>query len=131
MPAASNREFRARVGLWKDWPVRLAREKPDNRVLFSCRTLDDSAPLSTPTLRAPQVQIEALSDDQVHQFLQMDAARFRQTADIAHQHGIIHDLPGAGAYTTDLARAARASTPGDTTGASYTPETVTLGVGGE
>ena len=71
MPAASEREFRARVGLWKDWLVRLAKEHPGNRVVFSCRTLDYSAPLSTPALRVPQVQIEPLSDEQVAEFLRL------------------------------------------------------------
>ncbi len=69
MPAAGEREFRERVGLWKDWLVRLAQSRPGNRVVFSCRTLDYSAPLSTPALRVPQVQIEPLSDAQVEAFL--------------------------------------------------------------
>ncbi len=43
MPAASEREFRERVGWWKDWLVRLAQSRPGNRVVFSCRTLDYSA----------------------------------------------------------------------------------------
>ncbi|MCE7939895.1 MAG: hypothetical protein DYG90_15215, partial [Chloroflexi bacterium CFX6] len=69
MPAASDREFRERIGLWKDWLVRLAQSRPGNRVVFSCRTLDYSAPLSTPALRVPQVQIEPLSDAQAEAFL--------------------------------------------------------------
>ena len=69
MPAASEREFRDRVGLWKDWLVRLAEVRPGNRVVFTCRTLDYSAPLSTPALRVPQVQIEPLSGAQVEAFL--------------------------------------------------------------
>ncbi len=69
MPAATDREYRALVGLWKDWLVDLARTHPGNRVVFSCRTLDYSAPLSTPALRVPQVQIEPLSDRQVEAFL--------------------------------------------------------------
>ena len=69
MPASSEREFRERVGLWKDWLVRLGRQYPGNRVVFSCRTLDYSASLSTPVLRVPQVQIEPISDEQVHEFL--------------------------------------------------------------
>ncbi|MCB9176978.1 MAG: SUMF1/EgtB/PvdO family nonheme iron enzyme [Caldilineae bacterium] len=69
MPVASEREFRERLGGWKDWLLRLTQERPGNRVVFSCRTLDYSAPLSTPALRVPQVQIEALDDAQVHEFL--------------------------------------------------------------
>ncbi len=69
MPAASERDYRERVGLWKDWLTRLVREQPGNRVVFSCRSLDYSAPLSTPALRVPQVQIEPLTDAQVESFL--------------------------------------------------------------
>jgi len=71
MPASGEREFQERVGWWKDWLVRLSKEQPGNRVVFSCRTLDYSAPLSTPALRVPQVQIEALSDGQVRAFLRL------------------------------------------------------------
>ena len=63
------RDYRERVGLWKDWLTRLVREQPGNRVVFSCRSLDYSAPLSTPALRVPQVQIEPLTDAQVESFL--------------------------------------------------------------
>ncbi|MBK7782514.1 MAG: SUMF1/EgtB/PvdO family nonheme iron enzyme [Ardenticatenia bacterium] len=69
MPAASERDYRERVGLWKDWLLRLTQTRPGNRVVFSCRALDYSAPLSTPALRVPQVQIEALTDTQVEAFL--------------------------------------------------------------
>ncbi len=69
MPAASERDYRERVGLWKDWLLRLTQTRPGNRVVFSCRSLDYSAPLSTPALRVPQVQIEPLTDAQVESFL--------------------------------------------------------------
>lgn len=71
MPAESDREFREHLGWRKDWLVRLAKDKPGNRIVFSCRMLDYSAPLSTPALRVPQVRIEALSDEQVHEFLRL------------------------------------------------------------
>ncbi len=71
MPAASERAFRERVRAWKDWLVELARTRPGNRVVFSCRTLDYAAPLSTPALRVPQVLVESLSDDQVRAFLRL------------------------------------------------------------
>ena len=69
MPAADEREFRQRLNLWKTWLHRLVAERPGNRVVFSCRSLDYSQPLSTPELRVPQVRIDALSDDQVRDFL--------------------------------------------------------------
>jgi len=69
MPAASERDYRERVGLWKDWLLLLTQGSSGNRVVFSCRTLDYSQPLSTPALRVPQVQIEPLTDAQVESFL--------------------------------------------------------------
>ncbi|MEO8082448.1 MAG: SUMF1/EgtB/PvdO family nonheme iron enzyme [Ardenticatenales bacterium] len=71
MPAPSERAFREQVAVWKDWLVDLARSRPGNRVVFSCRLLDYAAPLSTPALRVPQVLIEPLSDDQVRDFLRL------------------------------------------------------------
>ncbi len=69
MPAASESDFHDRVRLWKDWLVRLVHDQPGNRVVFSCRSLDYSQPLSTADLRVPQVRIENLTDDQVRDFL--------------------------------------------------------------
>jgi hypothetical protein len=58
------------IQLWKDFLSELARGYPGNRVIFSCRSLDYSAPLSSKDLRVPQVRIEPLSDEQVQQFLE-------------------------------------------------------------
>jgi len=69
MPVDSEESYRARVGLWKAWLNLLVSESPGNRVVFACRSLDYSAPLSTPALRVPQVRIEPMSDDQVRAFL--------------------------------------------------------------
>jgi len=69
MPASSERDLRERVQLWKAWLQQLALTRTGNRVIFSCRSLDYSQPLSTPDLRVPQVRIEPLSDDQVRDFL--------------------------------------------------------------
>ena len=69
IPAPSEKEFRARLQLWKAWLQQLAATRPGNRVVISCRSLDYSQPLSTPDLRVPQVRIEALSDEQVKNFL--------------------------------------------------------------
>jgi formylglycine-generating enzyme required for sulfatase activity len=58
------------IHLWKDFLGELARDYPGNRVIFSCRSLDYSAPLSSKDLRVPQVRIEPLSDEQVQHFLE-------------------------------------------------------------
>jgi formylglycine-generating enzyme required for sulfatase activity/class 3 adenylate cyclase len=71
MPAADDKEYRQRVTLWKAWLQGLHRDHPGNQVVFSCRGLDYSQPLSTPDLRVPQVRIEALDDTQVQDFLRL------------------------------------------------------------
>ena len=69
MPTVKTADLRNAVLSWKAFVERLVTDHPGNRVVFSCRTLDYSAPLSTSTLRVPQVMIEPLTDEQVEQFL--------------------------------------------------------------
>ena len=69
IPAGGEAAYREQVGLWKTWLQRVIADSPGNRIVFSCRGLDYSQPLSTPNLRVPQVRIEALSDEQVRDFL--------------------------------------------------------------
>jgi formylglycine-generating enzyme required for sulfatase activity len=57
------------VRRWKDFLQELVRDFPGNRVVFSCRSLDYSAPLSSKDLPVPQVRIEPLSDKQVEEFV--------------------------------------------------------------
>jgi hypothetical protein len=49
------------VRLWKEFLQMLDRTYPGNRVVFSCRSLDYSASLSSRELTVPQVRIESLS----------------------------------------------------------------------
>lgn len=74
MPHADAADFRARVGWWKQCVQDVIAARPGNRVVFTCRSLDYSAPLSTAALRVPQVRVEPLSDDQIRQFLDLHAA---------------------------------------------------------
>lgn len=69
MPHDGFADYRERVGSWKRFVQEIAAEAKGNRVVFSCRSLDYSTPLSTPALRVPQVRIEPMSDDQVREFL--------------------------------------------------------------
>jgi hypothetical protein len=57
------------VQLWRAFVRELVRDYPRNRVVFSCRSLDYSATLSSRELPVPQVRIEPLSDPQVQEFL--------------------------------------------------------------
>ncbi|WP_288143580.1 hypothetical protein, partial [Accumulibacter sp.] len=63
-----------RIALWRDFLAELAHRGAGTRALFSCRSLDYSASLSTPELPVPHVRIEALSDPQVEQFLALYSA---------------------------------------------------------
>ena len=62
MPHAGEDDYRERVALWRDCLADLARSAPGTRAVFSCRSLDYSAPLSTPDLPVPQVRIEPMAD---------------------------------------------------------------------
>ncbi len=65
MPHRDAGHYRALLGQWKAAAQVLATGAPGNRMVFTCRSLDYSAPLSSPGLRVPQARLEPLSDAQV------------------------------------------------------------------
>lgn len=67
MPHRSTTEYHERVGLWRAFAQYAARL--GNRIIFSCRSLDYSASLSSPELRVPQIEVQPMDTDQVRQFL--------------------------------------------------------------
>lgn len=69
MPHRDAAEYQLRVGRWRALVEDLASRLPGNRVIFSCRSLDYSAPLSSTIRAVPQLRIEALDDDGVQAFL--------------------------------------------------------------
>jgi len=69
IPHAGPADYRARVALWRDFLADLPRLAPGARVVFTCRSLDYSAVLSTKELPVPQVRIEPLEDGRVEAFL--------------------------------------------------------------
>lgn len=69
MPHRDAEAYLARVGQWQAFVAELAQRLPGNRVVFSCRSLDYSAPLSTKDLAVPQLRIEPLDDAKVRAFL--------------------------------------------------------------
>ncbi len=71
MPASSESEYHARAQLWRTWLQQTVSDYPGNRMVFSCRSLDYSQPLSTPALRVPQVRVDVLSNEQVIEFLSL------------------------------------------------------------
>ncbi|HMW64275.1 MAG TPA: TIR domain-containing protein, partial [Accumulibacter sp.] len=68
IPHTDAADYEQRIELWRDF---LARPPTGwrMRAIFSCRSLDYSASLSTPELSVPHVRIEQLSDRQVEDFL--------------------------------------------------------------
>ena len=68
MPHRSQDSYRERIGLWKQF-LHEALGEGGGRAVIACRSLDYSAPLSTPSMRVPQVQLEPLDDDRVQAFL--------------------------------------------------------------
>ncbi|MCB9176046.1 MAG: SUMF1/EgtB/PvdO family nonheme iron enzyme [Caldilineae bacterium] len=69
MPHADEGEYRRKVEAWREALRELLQLRPGNRVVFSCRSLDYSAPLSTPELPVPQLRVEPFDDARVQQYL--------------------------------------------------------------
>lgn len=67
MPHKSSDEYFAIVRRWQAFAQEAARW--GNRLVFSCRSLDYSAPLSGPGLRVPQVEVQPLNEGQIQDFL--------------------------------------------------------------
>jgi formylglycine-generating enzyme required for sulfatase activity len=70
MPHRSAEDYRVRIALWRQFLLESVTPGSGHRAVIACRSLDYSAPLSTPALRVPQVQLEKLSDAKVEAFLQ-------------------------------------------------------------
>ncbi|MFQ5459156.1 MAG: NACHT domain-containing protein, partial [Anaerolineae bacterium] len=69
IPRRDMAEYRDRLMGWRGFAQTVAASGRGNRVVFTCRSLEYSAPLSSPGLRVPQVRLEPLSDSQVADFL--------------------------------------------------------------
>jgi energy-coupling factor transporter ATP-binding protein EcfA2 len=72
------------VQRWRECIRELAQDHPQTRMVFSCRSLDYSASLSSKECPVPQVRIEALSDEQIQGFLEAYCP--------AHQHTLWDNL---------------------------------------
>ena len=71
MPHASDADYGARIERWSIFLADLVRDAPGTRVVFSCRSLDYSAPLSCGNKALPHVRIKSLDDQQVQEFLRV------------------------------------------------------------
>lgn len=70
MPHQSPDGYRLRIALWKQFLQETLTCGNGHRAAITCRSLDYAAPLSTPDMRVPQVQLEPLTDAMVKEFLQ-------------------------------------------------------------
>jgi len=71
IPVSEESEFHDAIRLWKEFIHQALMQAGQTRFVFTCRSLDYSAPLSTPDLRVPQVRIEPMSNEQVREFLRL------------------------------------------------------------
>jgi formylglycine-generating enzyme required for sulfatase activity len=62
--------YRELVDRWADFVAFLRAEFPKCRAIFSCRSLDYSASLSSAKVQVPHVEIERLSEDTILKFLE-------------------------------------------------------------
>lgn len=93
MPHKNTADYHHLVGLWRALAQDASRE--GNRVIFSCRSLDYSASLSSPDLRVPQVEVQPMSSDKVREFLKLYVP--------AHEERVWNELNGSrqfGLYQT-------------------------------
>jgi len=65
LPHQSPAEYRRKILEWRRLLAWTAGEAPACRLVFTCRSLDYSAPLSSPQVRVPQLRIEALDDEAI------------------------------------------------------------------
>jgi formylglycine-generating enzyme required for sulfatase activity len=67
MPHKSFDDYQRLTGLWRDFAQDACRK--GNRIIFSCRSLDYSASLSSKELRVPLVEVQPMTREQVRDFL--------------------------------------------------------------
>jgi formylglycine-generating enzyme required for sulfatase activity len=67
MPHQDLKDYERLVGMWRSFVREVADRR--NRILFSCRSLDYSAMLSSSELRVPQVRVQPMNAGQVRDFL--------------------------------------------------------------
>ena len=72
LPHRDPDDYWARVGQWREFLPRAVAQ--GNTVVFSCRSLDYSAPLGSEAAPVRQVQIEPLSPERIEEFLTLHLA---------------------------------------------------------
>jgi formylglycine-generating enzyme required for sulfatase activity len=68
LPHGSKEEYHELLDDWREFAI--TQRSRDNRVIFSCRSLDYSQSLSRPDLRVPNVELQPLTKEKIAEFLQ-------------------------------------------------------------
>lgn len=79
MPHRSVSDYRERIDAWRHFLQESIWENSGNRVIFACRSLEYSTPLSSQDLRVPQVRVEPMTPEQVRQFLKVYSPGYEDT----------------------------------------------------
>ncbi len=69
MPHFSREDLERRADLWRAFIYDYVRDRPGNRAIFACRTLDYGAVLSTDENPVPQIQLEPMTPKEVREYL--------------------------------------------------------------
>jgi len=84
MPHQDKTDYRARIEQWRQFLNQVRH--CGNTIIFSCRSLDYSVPLSSETVPVRQVRVEPLSPAQIESFLQVYLAEKSDTVWAALRH---------------------------------------------
>ena len=96
IPHRTASQYYAIVGRWKTFAHELVQCHPGNRLIFACRSLDYSSPLSSPGLTVPQLRVEPLTDASIRAFLDVhvpDRADALWTAILESGHLDVYRVP--------------------------------------
>lgn len=69
MPAADESEYRRLVDRWRAFLLDQSAFRPGARAIFTCRTLEYGAPLSSADHPVPQIVVQSMDDEAVRDFL--------------------------------------------------------------
>ena len=89
MPHRSPAEYHERIGYWRAFTQDAAAL--NNRLVFSCRSLDYSAFISSKELRVPQIEVQPMTAAQIQTFLHAYTP--------AHAEAVWRELDGSAQYT--------------------------------
>jgi len=67
MPHRNTAEYHEKVAAWRTFTQEIVAQ--GNQAIYSCRTLDYSALLSSKELRVPQIEVQPMSTEQVREFI--------------------------------------------------------------